>query len=328
MDRLEISVIIATRAASALLPTALAHLDVQTYPASGFEVIVAEYGGDESSELDRYLEGTAMRARCVHSGGANMCMALNRAAEAAQGRSLLFLDEDLCAGSHLVEGHIRALEHRGNKAAISGGLARHPQAPLGRFTKWGYLPSEPRAGANLPFNILQWRVANLSVPRDIFREVGGFDEGYVNGGLFDVDLAWRLGRSGMPGYYEASATAYGIESADLAAEEQRNYYVGYSLHRLAERTQSPAAIEFLLRYGGGLNSGIWGPLLPVARGICRHLDEDSSLFARVFPRVLRYRLTQGYRDAQAGLPPRHVAGDVPQTHRQSAGHVHPPLDGV
>ena len=74
MDDTDVSVIVPTYDTGGLMPTSLAHLEVQSHPAARFEVFIADHGNsDESAALiERYherREDTADRALSGHGCG-------------------------------------------------------------------------------------------------------------------------------------------------------------------------------------------------------------------------------------------------------------------
>jgi len=306
MERTDISVIIPLSGAPAMLPVTLGHLEIQTYPSARFEIIIAPCCVPDRvvQQLDRYLEGSPMRVRCMSNGADNPCVALNRAVDQADGQWILFLDEDLLAGSHLVENHVTSQERHGDRAVIVGGVERHPQAHAGCFTKWGSEIAQPAHGRNRAINALHWRSHNLSIARSLFIDTGGFDEAYSIGGLFDVDLAWRLAREGIAGYYQHNATAYALRAADINSEQRRHYAMGYSLHRLMEKTKSPEVWQHFMGSHQALRYGAAGLMLMPRLRMCHMLSQNTGLFEKMFNKVLRHRCVQGYRDARSGRPPR------------------------
>lgn len=309
MDRTDISVIIPAREAAALLPISIAHLDVQSFPSGRFEIVVAAFGRAhaQGGQIYRYMQGLPMRSTCVPTNTDNPCDALNAAVEHARGEWVLFLDEDLVAGSHLVENHVISQERRGGKAAIVGTIAVHPQVQAPMLTKWGLSPALDGRAASQPVNALRWRIHNLSLPRSVFIEAGGFDPGYGDGGLFDVDLAWRLSRDGLPGHVQRNAAAYALRPAGLAAEQRRQYWEGRSLCRLVERTGAPEVERHFL---GGLTGGRYALrelAAPLAGAVARRMATETSISRRLVPWLLAQRFAEGYFDARGGLAARSLA---------------------
>jgi hypothetical protein len=117
--------------------------------------------------------------------GVNEYVARNRAAKEAKGEFLVFRDDDTV----LPSGHLRLLAEA---------LDRHPEAeavggPL-RGNMWGQGIME----VNQP----EWGIgANMAIRRDVFEELGGFEENWgldhtPRGWRADTDMWWRLDARG------------------------------------------------------------------------------------------------------------------------------------
>ncbi|MCJ2032594.1 galactosyltransferase-related protein [Methylobacterium sp. J-043] len=158
--------------------------------------------------------------RHLHVPGEPMPLAAarNRAAAAASGDLLVFLDVDCIPGPTLVSAYTdAAATERGlflgevlylPPDAITGGTApdsavldrlgrAHPARPL--LPESG-LRREPDAGQ-------LWGLS-FALPAEAWRAVGGMDERYVGYGGEETDLAARLAESGLPTFWVAGARAY------------------------------------------------------------------------------------------------------------------------
>ena len=158
--------------------------------------------------------------RHLHVPGEPMPLAAarNRAAAAASGDLLVFLDVDCIPGPTLVSAYTdAAATERGlflgevlylPPDAITGGTApdsavldrlgrAHPARPL---LPGSGLRREPDAGQ-------LWGLS-FALPAEAWRAVGGMDERYVGYGGEETDLAARLAESGLPTFWVAGARAY------------------------------------------------------------------------------------------------------------------------
>jgi len=179
--------------------TWLAHLEQQTFPAARFEVLVVD-ACDAHQCCDivrRYAEAAPMPIRCVRQEGDGMAAARNLGLREAQGRWVLFLDPDLLAGPGMVQAHAAAQERAGGTACVIGRITRHPQLPEGVLTRWFLPEAWPHLLDTAPPDFLDCPAYNLSLPRSLVLDMGGFAGGFKNSGFDDLELAWRLGRSGI-----------------------------------------------------------------------------------------------------------------------------------
>jgi len=308
----DVSVVISTKNRREGLLTCLAHLEQQTFPAARFEVVLVDAGStdDTFDTISRYAEGAPVRTRCVRMETGGTPAGRNVGAREAEGRWLLFLDSKLFASPNLIERHVRAQERCGGNVAIVGSVSPHPQMEAGSFNRW-FMPdpgiefAEQRA---LPY--LTWRRANMSLPRSLFLDAGGFDESFQFAQFSDAELAWRLSRQDAQGFYAPEAHAYVFVPTSFEQERRRQYAKGYSLHALLQRTGDTSLLS---RYGlsdSRFCEGLKSLAMPVYIRACTRADEKSRLFSRLYPRILRHDLCTGYTDARRGREPRRGDMDV------------------
>lgn len=184
-----VTVVIPTWNRAALIGEAVASVVAQTY--ENWEIVVADDGSTDRTV--EQLEALALpRLRIVrleHSG--NIARARNAGAAAAGGTLIAFLDsDDLWLPSKLE----RQVE------ALSAGSARWCYGRLAQIDRSGSrIPlrsgARPIGGRILP-DLLSGRIGvglvTLLVERDLYDEVGGFDESPGLAAREDLDLALRL----------------------------------------------------------------------------------------------------------------------------------------
>ncbi|KQQ25328.1 sugar transferase [Methylobacterium sp. Leaf123] len=158
--------------------------------------------------------------RHLHVPGEPMPLAAarNRAAAAASGDLLVFLDVDCIPGPTLVAAYAdAAATERGlflgevlylPPDAIAGGTAPDPAAldRLGRVHP--ARPPLPETGLRREPDAGQLWGLSFALPVEAWRAVGGMDESYVGYGGEETDLAARLAGSGLPTFWVAGARAY------------------------------------------------------------------------------------------------------------------------
>lgn len=306
MESTSLSVVLVTRNRAALLTMALAHLEQQTFPSAGFEIVLVDAGSTDATPqvVERYAAGAPVRIRTVRVDTANASRVRNVAIQAATGRWVLFIDDDLLADPTLVENHVAAQERAGGECAAIGKVDLHPQADPRAFLREQELGRRRSFLKNQPLRFLDWRLWNLSLPRTMLVEAGGFDEAFAVAGLDDIELANRLEQRGLRGVYCDEACVYLWMPASLEEQRRRYYAEGYTLPLVLEKTQSEMVRN---RYLGPLRWGIPGleqTLLPLYRRACLLLATNTRPFSGMCRRILLHALREGYRDALRGLPPR------------------------
>ena len=308
-EEIDLSVIIPTASHADLLPMVVGHLEIQTYPAARFEVVIVDTGitGRTPELLERFGMGAPVRIRCLHEPTGNSTAALNRALREAEGRWVLFLDDDLLAGPELVEAHVKAQQRFENGCAVAGWLGPHPQVDLRLPARAYRLVAERRWIPGQPLRFLDWQSHNLSLPRALALEAGGFDEHLPHGAMEDIELAWRLERAGLKGVFSEEARAHTWLPADLNEESRRHYLAGYGLHHLIELTESRLLSQ---RYRSLVRGWRVAPRAMVAliSPLCPILARTSRLCAALQRSLLRHSFHRGYQDAQKGRSPRYEEG--------------------
>jgi GT2 family glycosyltransferase/SAM-dependent methyltransferase len=221
----DVSVAIPTRDRWAILERTLRALAGQT--AAGFEVIVVCDGSDvEPPAALRDADGVRVLVQ-EHSGpGA----ARNLAACESERELLLFLGDDMLPATDLVERHLeRHAREPAAATAVLGHVDWHPEVAGGGLMSWlewsgaqfdyRQLESERAAGLE-EAGFGRFYSCNVSLPRRLFLDAGGFDPEF-RFDYEDLDLGWRLHRHGMRLVYEPRAVAHHLHRHDWESVQRR-----------------------------------------------------------------------------------------------------------
>lgn len=305
---IDLTVVMPVRYQAARLPTILAHLEVQRYPAARFELAVLDGtpGGTAEASTRRFAAGAPMRTRYYRIPDARPMTGWNAALRQAEGRWVLFLSEDLLAGADLLAQHLRRHEQESKPVAVLGAVERHPQTGADDHVIVPRPMFSP--GPSPALSYLDWRVYNLSLPRQAVLDAGGFCEDFTFARLADVELAWRLHQRGLQGVREEAAKAYAWVSSGFEAQRREEYALGYSLYGLIQRIPDGD-----LRHGYALSrvpllAAMRRWSLPAYAWLSRLFFDDVHARAFLRGRMLHGELERGYFDAAAARPPRAPAG--------------------
>jgi GT2 family glycosyltransferase len=173
-------------------------------PALGDEaelVLVDNASPDDTAEL---FEAWRDRATVVlHDSNRNFSGGCNAGAAAAGGEILVFLNNDTIVEPGALEALVAQAREPGVGAAglrlhyLDGtlqhagvGMIRVPSGHVVPHHLFHHQPSE-LAAARVTYDLDAVTAACLAIPRDLFLELGGYDEGYANG-WEDVDLCLRV----------------------------------------------------------------------------------------------------------------------------------------
>lgn len=213
MSAHKISVIIPTRNRPERLSKTLEGLLRQDLSRSCYEIIVVDDGSTPPVSLNTndQLEACAL----IRLEGVERSAARNRGAAIAFGEIVLFLDDDMAVRPDFLSVHLRGHEQWPG-ALIVGGvrLPDETQAtPFGRFRQrleQRDTPRLPGPSANRNF----CTAANMSIGRDVFAELGGFDIGISSSE--DQDLALRhKARGGEIVFLPAAEAIHWDHSLDI-----------------------------------------------------------------------------------------------------------------
>ncbi|MBI4454434.1 MAG: glycosyltransferase family 2 protein [Acidobacteria bacterium] len=208
------------------LETCLGSLQGQLHRAH--EVLVFDNGSNDGSvELLRQKFPSV----CVIASSKNFGFAgaLNRAAQHANGEWLAFLNNDMRTAADWIQAAMlhsdrhpciasRMLNWSGDKLDFDGASLQY----LGFAEQVGR--GEPNTSAAIAGPILFPCGGAMFIRKDLFLEVGGFDEDYF-AVYEDVDLGWRLWLEGHQIFFEPNSTVYhkGHATLDSRREEKKRY---------------------------------------------------------------------------------------------------------
>jgi GT2 family glycosyltransferase len=190
-----------------------------------FEIIVVDDGSTDNTPS--LLEHYGRRIRSLRlSPNHGFSRACNAGAAAAQGEFILFLNNDTLPEPGWLEALCDVFrEHPragivGAKLLYPDGTVQHAGVSItvDRFAHHlyaGFRSDHP--AVNRPRRMRAVTGACMLVRADLFRSLGGFDTGYVNG-WEDSDLCLRAGQAGWETHYCPSSVVVHFESVSRAAE--------------------------------------------------------------------------------------------------------------
>jgi glycosyltransferase involved in cell wall biosynthesis len=193
---LDASVVIPTHNRAASLVRVLRALEEQTYDMSRVEVIVVADGCTDET-VSMLNNGTwGLKLTVIDQPQSGVAVTRNHGAEAAQGKLLIFLDDDVRPAPDCIDAHIEA-QHEGPTVSI-GHLSADPEGNPPGWWRWMEWQLEKQYSEMLdgsrPIDGLALYSGNFSVPRDLFAEVEGFNTELK--ACEDTDLGIRLQMTG------------------------------------------------------------------------------------------------------------------------------------
>jgi len=231
----EISVIIPTCGRHESLARSLAALERQTLSFSAFEVIVVIDGGEPGTlaMLKNYRGPLSLRFDGLPPSGAGR--ARNKGAELANGRILLFLDDDIEADAGLLAAHLRVAAG-GECVGVGDLLTLLSNRPgllgIGMRLWWERKMAEMRREGHR-FAYTDLLSGHFSLPAITFVQIGGFDTTMKC--REDYEFGIRLIQAKIPFRFVKEAGAVHHETVSLRKNLARAMNEGFADTDLARR---------------------------------------------------------------------------------------------
>ena len=243
----DLSVVIPTYRRPELLRRCLDALTQQDLAADRFEVVVVDDGSaDATGEVLASATGNVVAL--TQPANAGPAAARNRGIQAASTPLVLFLDDDVVAAPDLLSTHLAIHGSAGDPLlGVLGRVDWHPSIEPTAFMRW-----LDRSGLQFAYDTwlregavdppyAAFYTANLSVPRALLLDEGGFDERFPYAAFEDMELAFRLTKRGFHMDYRPHARAFHTRAMALPDFSARMTKVGESAELMRR-----AAPEFAL----------------------------------------------------------------------------------
>jgi hypothetical protein len=247
--------------------------------APQFEIWVVDDGSEPALVLDELVGAPATRVTRIPRVGRSA--ARNHGSEMARGSILTFVDDDMNVGPQFIAEHERA-HRRWSNAIVVGSqiLPEHArETPLGRFRRRLEEQDVPAAGVVVDRPNF-CTAANMSIPRQLLAELGGFNPQLDCGE--DQDLALRHSTRGHPIVFLPEASAVHDDLAlDIRSYSRKVEWTGENLTRFCRAQPAwPANVERLRVNGPPLLGR--EPVFATARKFGKALLGEPALVETLF----------------------------------------------
>ena len=207
-----LSVVVATfqrRDLVLILLEALARQDANV----PFEVVVIIDGSTDGTADALTARSFPYSLVVIEQPNAGAAKARNRGVEAARAEVILFLDDDMEPHPHLVRAHLDA--HGTGARAVMGAIPLHPASPDNIMAQsvgeWAQELADRCSAPGYRLGLNDIFTGQLSVRRELFADMNGFDERFTSRGTFgnsDIELGHRLVARGIEVVFRPDAISY------------------------------------------------------------------------------------------------------------------------
>lgn len=193
---MRVSVVIPTRNRAKVVRKCIEYILAQTY--SSYEVIVVDDGSKDNTRevLESFSNFSNFRYISLpERKGPAFCR--NLGVRESNGDIIIFIDSDIFTLSNFIEEHINT--HKSYQKVLVVGPVISISNMDGNF---------PQRGSILDFSNAYFASGNVSLPRDIFLQVGGFDEVFNVYGWEDIEFGFKLKSLGVKSIKNSRAVGY------------------------------------------------------------------------------------------------------------------------
>lgn len=235
-DGIWLSVVIATYNRQDLLRRLLAQLDAQSIPPEHYEVIAVDDGSEKDTRTALSDVETRYAHRIERQENSGAAVARQRGVDLARGVIVVFLDDDMQVGPDFLASHLA--KHEGNRSVVLGRL--RPDAKLSdmplfeRFYARVMAKQNDELASGKPVRGHNIYTGNVSMPRALFQEAGGFDPAFR--ALEDEELGVRLEKAGATFAFANDAESlHGSDWNSMQKWMERAYRDGVYQTKLAKK---------------------------------------------------------------------------------------------
>ncbi|MDD5693090.1 MAG: glycosyltransferase family 2 protein [Patescibacteria group bacterium] len=263
-----ISIIILTYNNLALTKKCLATLSKNTPKKHLDDVIVVD--NDSSDETPTFLKGQEGINPILNKENVGFSKGNNIGAKKAKGNLLIFLNNDTEVQENWLEPIIKIFDHDekvgavGVKLLFPEGLVQHAGVVLSE----DHIPRNLYRGeeavksyVNKQREFKAVTAACIAVKKEVFEQIGGFDEEYLNG-LEDVDLCLRIKKNGYKIFYTPESTVIHHES--VAPDRFKFNANNYKIFRNNWGNETPDEHKYLAEDGFNKIQILWHDLKSMA----------------------------------------------------------------
>jgi glycosyltransferase involved in cell wall biosynthesis len=232
----KISVVIPTLNRAAVLAQTIDHIESQTVSRDSYQVIVVDNAStDETRSLLEAKSRNYPNLKSLFQPKPGAAATRNAGLRKVLGKIVLFIDDDIVAEPDLIERHLQ-YHHQHPKASVIGTVVAPWSDRVDPFLRYLHHRGiyNPYTIASGPIDFSYYHTGNVSTPRSLLVEAGGFNEEFLVYGMEDIELGYRLENLGCRMVHGERARALHDYFPTYDEFISRCEQAGYSLGKLIE----------------------------------------------------------------------------------------------
>jgi glycosyltransferase involved in cell wall biosynthesis len=199
MPVLKLSIVIPTFNRASILASTIDRIESQTVSGENYEIIVVDNASTDDTRT--VLEARSRKysnLRFLFQPKPGAAATRNAGLRQAVGDIILFIDNDIVAEPDLIENHLGYHAQSLRSSVIGNVIAPWDDSvdPFLRYLRHQGIYN-PYAIASGPIDFSYYHTGNVSTPRSLLLEAGGFNEDFVLYGMEDIELGYRLEKLGV-----------------------------------------------------------------------------------------------------------------------------------
>ena len=232
----KVSVVVPTLNRADLLAQTIDCIENQTVNRDVYEVVVVDNSSTDHTQqvlAQKLATYPNIRIHCQTKRGA--AATRNVGIRKAEGEVVLFIDDDIFAEPTLIESHLKYQSANPAAAVIGSVTAPWEEAsdPFLRYLRDKRImnPYSIKCG---PMDFSYYHTGNVSTPRKMLMDAGGFNEEFSVYGMEDIELGYRLEKLGCRMVSGADAKALHQYTPTYRQFIERCEQAGFSLGKMLE----------------------------------------------------------------------------------------------
>ena len=232
-----VSVVIPTLNRADMLSTTIDRIAQQTVSRDCYEVLVVDNNSsDNTQSVLNQKAATYPNLRGFIQLKPGAAATRNVGIREASGDVVLFIDDDIFAEPDLIESHLKYHAQHASASIIGTVVSPWEKSndPFLRYLRDKGIFNPYSIACNKPMDFSYYHTGNVSTSRKLLSEVGGFNEEFFVYGMEDIELGYRLEKTGCRMAPGPAATAQHEYFPTYKQFSERCQQAGYSLGKLIE----------------------------------------------------------------------------------------------